>query len=301
MRYVILRDDDTNALTPISCLEKLYRPFLARGLPVNLAVIPEVRENIRLPDGRREGFLPSGPNPAVETVPLAENRALVDYLRRNPGYQIVQHGCHHDPHEFDRQDRAEVVRRLERGKQRLAEAGFANVRAFVAPHDKFSAVAYEETARRFPVISSGWFEWRRLPVAWRPRYLLKKISGAPHWRTKSTWLLSHPGCLLSYTRPYASMLESIKQAIGRQQVTVLVTHWWEYFRDGRPDEAFIQVLHRTAEYLATRSDVEVIAFDELDKGSIKGSIEGSIKGPRDQGTKRPRDLNPAVLGAHPNP
>ena len=37
MRYVILRDDDTNALTPIECLETLYRPFLDRGLPVNLA------------------------------------------------------------------------------------------------------------------------------------------------------------------------------------------------------------------------------------------------------------------------
>ena len=35
MRYVILRDDDTNALTPVDCLERLYRPFLNRGLPVN--------------------------------------------------------------------------------------------------------------------------------------------------------------------------------------------------------------------------------------------------------------------------
>ncbi len=37
-RYVILRDDDTNALTPIECLDQLYRPFLRLGLPVNLAV-----------------------------------------------------------------------------------------------------------------------------------------------------------------------------------------------------------------------------------------------------------------------
>ena len=57
MRTVIIRDDDTNALTPVECLEKLYRPFLARGLPVNLATIPEVRTNVRLPDGRPEGYL----------------------------------------------------------------------------------------------------------------------------------------------------------------------------------------------------------------------------------------------------
>ena len=101
MRCVILRDDDTNALTPVECLERLYRPFLDRGLPVNLATVPEVRVDARTPEGAREGFLPKNPNPAVETVPLAENRALVQYLHANPGYSIVQHGCYHDTFEFD--------------------------------------------------------------------------------------------------------------------------------------------------------------------------------------------------------
>jgi hypothetical protein len=263
MRYVILRDDDTNALTPINCLERLYRPFLQRGLAVNLATIPEVREDIRLPDGRREGFLPAKANPAVEAVPLADNPALVEYLHRNAGFHVVQHGCHHDPHEFDLAERAEVIRRLERGARRLAEAGFSGDRTFVAPHDKISRVAYEEIARRFAVISTGWFEWRRLPASWRMRYLWKKISGVPHWRVGKTWLLSHPGCLLSYTRPVESMLPAIQRAIDRSNVTVLVTHWWEYFRDGQADEGFIRALHQTAEYLASRPDVRVVSFAEL--------------------------------------
>ena len=42
MHYVIIRDDDTNAFTPVECLERLYRPFLNAGLPINLAVIPDV-------------------------------------------------------------------------------------------------------------------------------------------------------------------------------------------------------------------------------------------------------------------
>lgn len=272
MRYVILRDDDTNALTPVDCLEKLYRPFLSRGLAVNLATIPEVREDIRIPDGRREGFLPRERNTAVETVPLAENRRLVDYLRGNPGYHIVQHGCHHDYFEFNTPDRTEVARRLDRGAARLREAGFDNIRAFVAPHDKFSPAAYEETARRFPIISSGWFEWRRVPAAWRPRYLLRKISGRPHWRAGGSLLLSHPGCLLSYTRPYESILPAIKETIARQEVTVLVTHWWEYFRDGKVDEAFIRVLHQTAEYLASRPDVQVTSFDALAGAPAKSDL-----------------------------
>lgn len=263
MRTVILRDDDTNALTPVECLERLYRPFLARGLPVNLATIPEVRRDARTPAGMREGFLPARANAAVETVPLAENRPLTRYLHENPGYAIVQHGCHHDTFEFDRPDRAEVVRRLDRGRQRLREAGFGHVHAFVAPHDRLSRVAYDEVVRRFRVISTGWFELRRLPMAWRLRYLLRKLSGRPHWRVGRTLLLSHPGCLLSYQHPYDTMLAGIQRALKRNEVTVLVTHWWEYFRNGVPDEAFIRVLHQTAEFLASQPDIQVTTFNAL--------------------------------------
>jgi hypothetical protein len=276
MRTVIIRDDDTNALTPIECLETLYRPFLARGLPVNLATVPEVRVDARAPDGSREGFLPRRHNPAVETVPLNENRALVDYLKANRGFNIVQHGCYHDTFEFDRMDRAEVVRRLDRGTQRLREAGFREVQAFVAPHDKISSVAYGEIARRFRVISTGWFEWRRLPVSWRWRYLLKKLGGAPHWRVNNTLLLSHPGCLLSYLRPKEPMLETVKAAIARQDVTVLVTHWWEYFRDGQPDEAFIRVLHSVADHLADRKDVRVTTFDAFARETLGDSRAAQV-------------------------
>ena len=76
MRYVILRDDDTNALTPVECLERLYRPFLERGLPVNLAVIPEVRTNICLPDGSLEGFLMARTGKEPATLPIAGNPGL---------------------------------------------------------------------------------------------------------------------------------------------------------------------------------------------------------------------------------
>src|SRR4051812_7938580 len=145
MRYVILRDDDTNALTPVNCLERLYRPFLDRGLPVNLAVIPDVATDARTPEGKREGFLFRGREnegdyeismgakgariegcgnlsaplllgPLVHfmeerengsecpsTIPIGENEELVRYLRENTGYRIVQHGCHHDHFEFDRE------------------------------------------------------------------------------------------------------------------------------------------------------------------------------------------------------
>ncbi len=264
MRYVIIRDDDTNALTPVECLEALYRPLLARGLPVHLSVIPEVRTDARRPDGQREGFLPEIKAGQPLTAPLAGNSGLTAYLRANPGFQIVQHGCFHDPCEFDTHDRGEIVRRLAHGADRLREAGLRPASAFVAPHDKFSREAFAEVAQRFRVISGGWYELGRLPLAWWPNYLLKKLRREPHWRIGSTRLLSHPGCLLSYTREPDSILDAVKRVVESQRLTVLVTHWWEYFRDGRPDDAFIAALHRTAEYLDTNPGVCVTTFDALE-------------------------------------
>ncbi|MEW6306709.1 MAG: DUF2334 domain-containing protein [Verrucomicrobiota bacterium] len=263
MRYVILRDDDTNAFTPANYLEYLYRPFLDYGLPVNLSVIPSVRSDLILPDGRPEGFLTAKEGDAPPLVPIEYNPELVSYLKINAGYHIVQHGCHHDPCEFDRENRDDVIHRLDQGTTDLKNAGFATPRTFVAPHDRFSRISFDESAKRFAVLSTGWFELRRLPVAWWPRFVWKKLTGEPHWRVGNTILLSHPGCLLSYRRPYDTMLDNIKASIHSQKLTVLVTHWWEYFRNNEPDDNFIEVLHKTAAYLVGNSGIRVITFDDL--------------------------------------
>src|SRR5579871_6307154 len=132
-RYVIVRDDDTNAFTPVECLERLYRPFLDRGLPVNLATIPEVSTTATMANGKQEGFLWPNRSLTQNLVPIASNCELVDYLLSNPSYHIVQHGCHHDYLEFDCPAQDEVIRRLEHGMQRLVEAGFPRPQTFVAP------------------------------------------------------------------------------------------------------------------------------------------------------------------------
>jgi len=268
MRYVILRDDDTNALTPVGCLEKLYRPFLARGLPVNLATIPAVRRDACTPDGKREGFVFAAKGDEPDVIPISTNPGLAAYLRSNAGLHVVQHGCHHDPFEFDSKDRANIVRRLDEGAEQLQAAGLSPGAAFVAPHDKISRIAYGEIAKRFRIISSGWFEWRRIPPLWFPRYVAKKMLRRPHWRAADTQLLSHPGCILSYTRDPRAIVPAIRQVVERQELTVLVTHWWEYFRGGQPDEPFIAALHATAEYLASQADVRVISFEALANGEL---------------------------------
>jgi hypothetical protein len=268
MHYVILRDDDTCAFTPPDRLERLYRPFLERGLPVNLAVIPEVRTGVRTPDGALEGFLTAGAGPAGPLAPIGASRELVAYLQGEPGYQVLQHGCHHDYFEFGGTDRAELARRLDRGADALSAAGFARPPAFVAPYDRLSRPAFLEVARRFAVISTGWFEAGRVPLRWWEAYAWKKLRRRPHWRAGPTTLLSHPGCLLSFQRPYADIPASIHRAVRQATLTVLVTHWWEYFRGGVPDEKLIGLLHQTAHWLSAQSDVRVVSFRDVAGGKI---------------------------------
>jgi len=59
------------------------------------------------------------------------------------------------------------------------------------------------------------------------------------------------------------MLDEIKRTVESRVLTVLVTHWWEYFCNNEPDPAFVHVLHQTADYLAQQRDVKVISFVAL--------------------------------------
>src|SRR4051794_15234194 len=133
MHYVILRDDDTNALTPPEFLERLYRPFLDRNLPVNLAVIPNVRTDITYGQNILEGFLVTRDATTAKSLPISGNQALVQYLLANPGLQIAQHGYNHEfvrgDCEFEQHHRPDLARRLDRGQQLLEQAGLPRPQA----------------------------------------------------------------------------------------------------------------------------------------------------------------------------
>lgn len=262
-RFVIIRDDDTNVFTPIEYLEKLYHPFLSRGLPVNLAVIPAVNTKITLPDGTKEKFLLGQGMRIARDVPITDNPSLIHYLLNNPLFSIVQHGYSHDFYEFASDDRKKIIAKMDEGRKIITEAGFPYPETFVAPYDQLSKISLYEAAHRYRVISTGWFEWKKIPLSWWGKYVWKKIQKKKHWRVGNTLLLSHPGCLLSYQRDYKTMFETVRKQIESTQLTVLVTHWWEYFRDGRPDFEFIGILHQVADYLSKQREIEVISFRSL--------------------------------------
>jgi hypothetical protein len=268
VRYVIIRDDDTNASTPIECLERLYRAALDRGMPINLATIPEVSLDARNQDGDLEGFLRFRNGRTEKSVPLPANQKLTDYLRANQGYEIVQHGLHHEYFEFERLHANQAHGAVARGTELLLDAGLPRPQTFVAPHDKFSADNLREVARHFRIVSSGWYELARLPRAWWPRYAWKKFRQSPHWRVGGTLLLSHPGCLLSCFRNYNESRDLIRRYVKSNHLTILVTHWWEYFQNGAPNDDFISFLHETLDFLASNPEIKVIRFSDLLGNSV---------------------------------
>ena len=138
----------------------------------------------------------------------------------------------------------------------------------VAPNDQLTRISFEEVSKRYRVVSTGWYELCRLPFSWWPNYAWKKIARTPHWHVGKTILLTHPGCHLSYHKSYGTMMNEIIKSIESRKVTVLVTHWWEYFRNNTPDEPFINLLHETACYLARRKDLKVISFSDLAEQNI---------------------------------
>ncbi len=268
MKYVVLRDDDTHALTPVNYLEQLYRPFLDRGMSVGLATIPHVDTRITLANGQAELYLRVKNELGEGRIPIGRNKPLVDYLRANPGFEILQHGCHHNFHEFACEDPSVIIEKLEEGNKLLLEAGFEKPTTFVAPHDRFSRVGLHEVAKRFRVISAFWFELRKLSPLWWPNYAFKKFFSMAHWQVGNLKLLTHPGSLVTHTYAYDSILPRIKENIARRKLTVIMTHWWEFYRENRPDDALIDVLHQIANYLATDPNVKMVSFRDIADGKV---------------------------------
>lgn len=273
MKYVLLRDDDTNATTPVAVLERLFGPFLERDLPVNLAVIPAVATHATDLAGRPEAFVWSPRAGEHGYLPIAGATELARYLRDERRYCVVQHGLHHEivdgHYELDRDDARDVAARLDRGKALLAEAGLGTPSALVAPQDSVTRAAVREILGRYPIFSTGYFDLSRVPRRWWPWYLYtKKLRREPHWRTTSTRLLTHPGCMLSAKLDTTTMLAEIEREIDSRELTVVVSHWYEYFdAAGQERTALVEVLHALAARLRSRRDVRVTTFDELAGGA----------------------------------
>ena len=65
------------------------------------------------------------------------------------------------------------------------------------------------------------------------------------------------------------MLDEIIRSIESRQLTVLVTHWWEYFPDGKPKEDFIRVLAPDGRVSRLAGDIKVVSFADVAEGGMR--------------------------------
>ena len=133
---VAIRDDDTSFFTRPYDLERVYRRHWARGIPVSLAVVP------RHASTRSKG-IPREHWEGVRSFPLADNVALVEYLRAQAAaglIEIVLHGWSHQnyPTGYEFEVAPRLGERLSRGQGYLEALFGAPIKTFVPPHNALS-------------------------------------------------------------------------------------------------------------------------------------------------------------------
>lgn len=264
-----MQDDDVNAFTPIEFLEALYRPFFERSLPVVLAVIPFVYGTAFPSNEKFKDFLIGENRDSDNYFSIGCNKPLVEYLLKNLGYEVVQHGCRHDRDEFLGNSRQEHISRIEEGRTLMLEAGFRAPNVFVAPSRKISRVAFEELLNAFQLISSSGYERSHVPYSYWMHYAYKKLMRLEHWKVGDTTLITGVGhYYFSQASSSSEILELLKRTIASRRLSVINSHWWEYFKEGKPNHQLIDTLHRFADYLAENPSIKVIVFSNLLDGTL---------------------------------
>jgi hypothetical protein len=51
--------------------------------------------------------------------------------------------------------------------------------------------------------------------------------------------------------------------ISTRRVTVLITHWWSFFKNQERGDRLKRVLHQAADYFVSDPNIKVISFGDL--------------------------------------
>lgn len=127
MRFVI-RDDDLNYFSTPADIERWYSGVFAECIPVGFSTIPFVMPESDVYTG--------GATYVEREYPLHENGPLVEYVKREPLIEILQHGTTHRTIEGRYEYQGLVARgTTRRGREELERAFGQDVSIFVPPHD----------------------------------------------------------------------------------------------------------------------------------------------------------------------
>ncbi len=276
-RYILIRDDDVSFFTRPQVLQRVHGPLFSGRLPLNLAVIPNVRGDIRGTNANRiylreegleyEPFIPPHMRGKAESFPVGRNGELCNFIRANPQIEVVQHGYSHEwaggTAECAGRYSKELAAQLRVGRKIIQRETRQDTRFFVPPWDALSRDLVETIREVFDGVSMKDASREMLPFgqrlfARRPR-LSKRclLSG-------DFLCVGHPGYIVSRFNQHDDMRRGVMDIVAAERVVVLVTHHWEFFFDwGAADEALLKAWHEILEELIARPDVEFLTFSHL--------------------------------------
>jgi len=267
----LIRDDDGNATTDPTRLERAYLPLLDAGIPLNFSIVPEVRLDTLGPDGRREAFLNPSTTAKNACATLERRTPLAEWLRAHRGQVgVMMHGLSHERRrggtEFGALSTSEAVRLMVRGLDVLERALDVCPRGFVAPWDAFCRESLGVATSAFDLVSTGYVDRIRLaPRSWAS-HLVERVSGAGVVAAGRGWVVRHPGCVFTADTRGGDVDGILSRISADALVCVVVLHHWMFWGSGEPHPVIVELAQRLRGKGVCRVDRVIEELDSLAPG-----------------------------------
>jgi hypothetical protein len=241
MKYILIRDDDVNFFTSPDVLKEVYGFIFENDIPINFSVIPAVNtaaktESCHFGAGNPEPFLPEDIAGEDKQFPITGNPDLLRFLNAVNKKEFLLHGFEHSgksgKYEFESEDKDVIEDKLIKGIAIFEKAFGVIPETFVAPQDKYSKTAFFGIKSRFKTLSLGWVDSSRIPFSLYCRYVQMKLMHRNYICDGKFLISEHPGCMFSKFTDIHKMSEHLDKYIINHQITVIVTHHWEFFDNG---------------------------------------------------------------------
>ncbi len=276
MPKIIFRDDDTSYFTAPQRLERIYSRLWEAGLPVCLAVIPEVYADTRVywTDGNpHDPGIPPAYRGKDSYFSILDNRELCAFLNEKAAAGLVEiclHGYTHTFYEFISHDPARIRQKLDDGMAILQRAfPAAVIKTFVPPYDRLSPLALRELIARGFHISTKSLNLAPLPD-------LPQLTGfAMGQITSGQSLYVCDDYLFTHQRDPAESLGAARAALAENALTIICNHYWMFFYPWRKQPKPTDLAAWSALLDDVLSgDFEVSSFSAL---AAQGAIDATVK------------------------
>lgn len=264
MKTVYLRDDDTSFFTDPAKLERIYGRLWEKHVPVNLAVVPAVRGDVRV--RHREGApldpsIPPKYRGTQRNYPLKENAELCRFLSQMGQDQLVEvclHGYDHSYYEFGLASADEAANKLEMGYSELADAlPNVPVHTFIAPYDVISHDTCPEIVKRDFHIATNVKSASHIVGYAAPENSQHHIGEGQKLFVSDLYFFSH------HRRP-DTCLTLAQDCLEHSDFLMVTNHYWTFFYDWVGEwHEMLAVWDSFVDLLLSRSDVQFSTFSQV--------------------------------------